>query len=231
MDRFVLALILVAACTTPDVAPAVDVAAPMAAQPDASVADAVTPDPPAKPTASPAVDPQPAVDPEVPPTPVGTPLQLTHERKGLRFITTAQLERTLDTLDLVLTTDLHNTTTKPQKVALHPPRITVQPTAIPGPAGEGYIGLGIRGEGWGSDICTGHGGPAILPPGEHRAMHRRVDLDPMPWEAGQAYRVTATSRDCRPGHRDIDVVDVIVIPPATPDGVPTLAPAEPTKPK
>lgn len=45
-----------------------------------------------------------------------------------------------------------------------------------------------------------------------------------------ALAASASSRDCRPGHLNLDVADVMLVPPVTPDGVPTLVPA-PASPK
>jgi hypothetical protein len=41
---------------------------------------------------------------------------------------------------------------------------------------------------------------------------------------------TATSSDCRPGRLTLEVADVMVVPPLTPEGSPTLVPA-PASPK
>jgi hypothetical protein len=150
---------------------------------------------------------------------------VTGKRHGLQWTTTAQVERTPTTLQLALEVELHNSTRAPMKVSLHPPRASVMPTPAPGSDGTG-LGLGIRGEGFGSDACSPiHGGPTILPPGARASVRRTVELDPLPWPPGQAYRVTASSRDCRPDRLTLEVLDAIVVQPASPDGVPSLVAA------
>lgn len=221
--------LLLAACTTPDVAPAVDVAAPVAAQPDVSQAE-VEPTVTAK-----APDPAPAepapAEPAPTPTPWGAPLELSGKSHGLRFTTTAQVLRSGTALQLALDVTLHNPTRAPLPVSLAPPLATVMTLAAPG-SSEG-LGLGMRGEGMGSDVCSpGHGGPFTLRPGDRATVPRKlVDLDPLPWPPGQAQRVTASSRDCRPNRLIFEVIDVTVLQPASPDGVPTLVAAKPPRPR
>lgn len=226
-------LLLTASCTTPDVAPVVDVSAPVVAQPDAPAAEvevAPSKTPATTPTPTPTTTPTP-----IPATPTawGLPLRITGNSKGLRFTTTAHLERTADAPpQLVLDVELHNSTLEPMDVSLVPPRVTIMTTAAPGAAGEGYSGLGMRGEGMGSDVCSpGHGGPDTLAADERRTTQRRVELDPLPWPPGAAFHVTANSSDCRPGRLTLEVADVMVVPPLTPEGLPTLlrAPAPPKK--
>lgn len=218
-------LLLAASCTTPDGAPAVDASAPVVAQPEVSAGEVAA----AKPKV-PATDPTPT--PPGTPTAWGLPLRTTGNSKGLRFTTTAQLELTNAAPQLVLDVELHNSTREPMGVSLAPPRVSIMTTAAPGATGEGYSGLGMRGEGMGSDVCSpGHGGPTTLAADERRTAQRRVDLDPLPWPRGAAFLVTATSSDCRPGRATLEVARVMVVPPLTPKGPPTLvrAPATPTK--
>ena len=221
-------ILLAASCTTPDIAPATDIAAPAAAQPDVSPAEIEHAEIPPRPEPSP----RPPALPEpttTTPTPWGSPLQITGKTHGLRFTTTAQVERVGTTVQLALSVELHNPTRAPIPVSLHPPLATVMTTSAPGSNGEG-MGLGLRGEGMGSDVCSpGHGGPLTLRPGDRATGPRKlVELDPLPWPPGQAYRVTATSRDCRPDRLTFEVLDVIIVQPASPDGVPMLALAKPS---
>jgi hypothetical protein len=226
--------LLVASCTTPDVAPTPDANRPVIARAEFSgehaQAKAPAPPevvPPERSTPEPAA-PEPAA-PEPPPTtptPWGSPLELTGKSRGLHWTTTAQVEHTAAAPQLSVRVELHNSTRAPMKISLHPPLALVMTAPAPGSTGEG-IGIGMRGEGMGSDTCSpGHGGPATLPAGGRSYMHRTVELDPLPWPPGQALRVTASSRDCRPGRLDFEVLDVLVVQPASPDGVPTLMPAK-----
>lgn len=232
-SSFTSIALLVASCTTPDVAPAVDVAAPAAAQPDVSPAEvehaktAPPPDPIPPKLSTPESEPAPTT-----PTPWGSPLQITRKTHGLRFTTTAQVFRTNTTLQLALDVELHNTTRGRIPVALQPPLVMVMTTLAPGATGDGLgLGLGMRGEGMGSDVCSpGHGGGFSLRPDDRATVPRKlVDLDPLPWPPGQAQRVTATSRDCRPDRLTFEVIDVLIVQPASPDGVPTLVLAKPAK--
>lgn len=227
------ALVLLAtSCTAPDVAPVVDVSAPVVAQPEISAAEVV------RPTERPAevapAEPSPTLASTTPaaPEPWGAPLVLTGNSKGLEWTTTARLERAGDVVQLVLDVELHNATRKPMPVSLFPPRVSIMTTAAPGAAGEGYSGLGLRGEGMGSDVCSpGHGGPASLPAGMRSTVQRIVELDPWPWPKGQAFEVTASSSDCRPGRLTLEVAAVVVVQPATADAEPTLVPAKPSSKK
>lgn len=217
---------LLAGCTTPDVAPAVDIAAPAAAQPDVSPAEVELAEAP--PTPEPAPQPTPAAPAPTIATPWGAPLELTGKSHGLRFTTTAQVLRSGTALQLALDVTLHNPTRAPLPVSRHPPLVMVMAAPAPGSTGEG-LGLGMRGEGMGSDACS-HGGPLILRPGDRTTLPRKlVDLDPLPWPPGQAQRVTASSRDCRPDRLTFEVVDVTVLQPASPDGVPTLVATAPAR--
>lgn len=227
--------LLAASCTTPDVAPATDVAVPAAAQPDVSPAEIEhseippTPEPsPPKPSTT-KTETELAPPATTAPTPWGAPLQITGKTHGLRFTTTAQVLRAGATLQLAIDLELHNPTRAPMPVAPYPPLASVMAAPVPGSTGEG-LSLGMRGEGMGSDVCSpGHGGPLTLRPGDRTAVTRKlVDLDPLPWPAGQGQRVTATSSDCRPGRLTFEVIDVTIVPPASPDGVPTLVSAKPS---
>lgn len=226
-------ILLAASCTTPDVAPATDIAAPMAAQPDVSPAEIehakILPTPEPAPRRPSTAETEPAPPATTTPTPWGAPLQVTAKTHGLRSTTTAQVLRTGTTLQLALDVELHNTTRAPMPVAPHPPLVSVMTAPAPGATGEG-LGLGMRGEGMGSDVCSpGHGGPLTLRPDDRTAVPRKlVELDPLPWPDGQALRVTASSRDCRPDRLTFEVIDVTIIPPASPDGVPTLVTAKPS---
>lgn len=229
-----LLLVLTASCTTPDVAPAADVAAPVVAQPEVSTVEVAhveapaadpAPTPPATPAPTP---PAPAPDST---TPWGAPLEITGKSHGLQWTTTAQVQRTGTTLQLALDLQLHNTTRARMPVSPFSPLASVMLTPAPGATdARPGLGLGMRGEGFGSDVCSpGHGGPLDLRPGDRTSVQRKlVELDPLPWPAGQAFRITASSRDCRPGRLTLEVADVMVVPPATPDGVPTLMAANPS---
>ncbi len=212
----------------PDVRPP-DVRPPDARPPDVRPPDARTPDAPITPglgvSSETPAPPTPALDR---PTPWGSPLTLTGRSKGLRWSTVAHLERKGDAVELVLDVELHNATRTPMGVSLFPPRASILTTAAPGAAGEGYSGLGLRGEGMGSDVCSAlHGGPAPLVAGARVTVQRRIELDPLPWPAGAAFEVTATSSDCRPGRRSLDVAHLLVVPPAPGAADPTLLPAKP----
>jgi hypothetical protein len=231
LARIVLALFAVS-CSTPEVAPAVDVDTPVGARSERPTPEDVqpkappSPEPtPSKPSTSELVAPEPT---PTRPVPWGSPLRVTGNSRGLRWTTTAQVERTAGTLQLALDVELHNSTRAAMKVSLHPPLALVMTTSAPGSTGEG-LGLGMRGEGMGSDACSpGHGGPAVLRPGDRATAKRTVELDPLPWPPGQALRVTATSSDCRKGRLSLEVLDVRILQPATPDGVPTLMPTAPS---
>jgi len=223
-------VVLATTCSTPEVAPANDVAAPVATRSDAPPAEVVRGEASKEPELEPAppklaesesepVAPEPAAKPK----PWGSPLQLTGKNRGLQWTTTAQVERSATTLQLAIDVELRNTTRAPMKVSLHPPLVTVMTTPVPGTTGEG-MGIGMRGEGFGSDVCSpGHGGPTTLPPGGRSSVPRKtVELDPLPWPPRQAHRITASSSDCRPGRLVLDVLDVTIVQPASPDGVPTL---------
>jgi hypothetical protein len=238
MDRsacFTLASIslalLAASCSTPDVPPSTKEAAPVIARADFSGPEGAQPKAPAASEPDPPErsipEPAPPIAAPTTPTPWGSPLQITGKSHGLRWTTTAQVERTATTLQLALDIALHNSTRAPMNVSLHPPLASVMTTPAPGTDGTG-MGLGLRGEGMGSDVCSpGHGGPTRLPPGGRASVQRKlVELDPLPWPPGQAYRVTASAHDCRPGRLVLDVLDVTIIQPASPDGVPTLVPVE-----
>jgi hypothetical protein len=221
---------LAASCSTPDVPPPTKVAAPVIARADFSGPEGAQSKAPAPEPAPPErsiPEPAPPIDAPATPTPWGSPLQVTGKSRGLRWTTTAQVERTATTLQLAFDVELHNSTRTPMKVSLHPPLASVMTTPAPGTDGTG-MGLGMRGEGMGSDVCSaGHGGPTTLPPSGRASVQRKlVELDPLPWPWGQAYRVSASSYDCRPGRLVLDVLDVTIIQPASPDGVPTLVPVE-----
>ena len=232
LARVPLAL-LAASCSTPEVVPADDVATPEVARPEGSDPKLVQAEVPRKPAPTPSkssttelVTSEPA---PTRPVPWGAPLQVTGNSRGLRWTTTVQVERTAVTLQLALEVSLHNSTRAPMPVSLHPPLASVMITPAPGSSGEG-LGLGLRGEGMGSDACSpGHGGPAVLRPGDRASAKRTVELDPLPWPPGQALRVTATSSDCRKGRLTLEVLDVTILQPATPDGVPTLMPTKPPR--
>jgi hypothetical protein len=226
---------LAVSCTTPDIAPVAEIAAPSATQTDTSSTEVSGAEAPpnaevVQPKAPPPKPPQPAAAEQPVPapldsTPWGSALRTTGKSRGLRFTTTAQVERTASGLQLAIEVELHNSTRAPMKISLHPPLVLVSTAPAPGSTGEG-LGLGMRGEGMGSDVCSpGHGGPATLPAGGRAFVKRTVELDPLPWPMGQAYRVTATSRDCRPGRLSLEVLDVIVVQPASPDGVPSVVAA------
>jgi hypothetical protein len=222
-------VLLAASCSTPDDPPPTKAGTPVIAQAEPSAPEAT---PPRVPAAAEPVPPEgSASEPPTPatPTPWGAPLQITGKTHGLRFTTTAQVFRTNTTMQLALDVELHNTTRAPIPTSLNPPLATVMITPAPGATGEG-LGLGMRGEGMGSDPCSPiHGGPFTLRPDDRATVPRKlVELDPLPWPPGQAQRVTATSRDCRPDRLSFEVIDVTIIQPASPDGVPTLVPTKPS---
>lgn len=225
---------LVASCTTPDIAPVAQSAARNdASSTEVASAKALPLAEVGRATEPRRIDPAPPKPPISEPTPPadpvawGSPLRTTGKSHGLRFTTTAQVERTSTGLQLAIEVELHNSTRAPMKVSQHPPLVTISTAPAPGSTGEG-LGLGLRGEGFGSDVCSpGHGGPTTLPPGARGSVKRTVELDPLPWPAGQAYRVTATSRDCRAGRLSLEVLDAIVVQPASPDGVPSVVAASP----
>ena len=177
---------------------------------------AASPETPAEPSAPAAKTPSSA-------TPVGTPVDVSRERKGLHWTTHAQLERSGPKLEVALTVELHNRGPASAEVSLSPPRITIAVAPIPGPAGEGFMGLGVKGEGVGSNVCSAaHGGPTLLPAGQRKTIERRVALDPLPWPRGQAYRVIARTTDCRANQSSVDLAEVLVIPPLEDGGAPSL---------
>lgn len=194
--------------------------------PEPPVAEPTVPEPTAPEPTAPAPPPS---TPAPVATPWGAPLRVSGKSRGLHWTTTAQVERTGDAPQLAIDVELHNTTRAPMKVSLHPPLASVMTTAAPGSSGEALgLGLGMRGEGMGSDVCSpGHGGPTTLRPDDRAEVRRKlVELDPLPWPAGQALRVTASASDCRPGRLVYEVIDVTIVQPASADGVPTLVVSE-----
>lgn len=222
--------LLAASCTTPDVAPTPDVSAPVAAQPDVSPAEIehtkILPTPEPSPPRSLAPELEPPEAARITPIPWGLPLERTGKRKGLEWTTTVQVERIGTGLQLALRLELRNATRKLMPISLHPPYVLVMTAPAPGSTDEG-IGIGMRGEGMGSDPCSpGHGGPVMLPAGGRNTIERTVELDPLPWPVGQAARVSASSPDCRKGRASLEVLDVVVVQPASADGVPTIVDAK-----
>lgn len=203
-------------------------AQPSAAQPSAAQP---SPDPP-RPTeplpAEPTPDQsRPTESPPAEPIPSGSPLAITGKSHGLRFTTTSRVERTATALQLAIDVELHNSTRAPMKVSPHPPLVTISPRPRRAPPAKA----------WASGCAARASAPTCAPPVTAAPPRcRRAAAPPCsatwssirsPWPAGQAYRVTATSRDCRPSRLSLEVLDVIVVQPASPDGVPSLLAASP----
>ncbi len=128
-----------------------------------------------------------------------------------------------EVVELMLRTTVENRGKRKAPVSLLPPKVTVSVTAAPGPVGEEFLGIGIRGEGAGSDTCSSaHGGPATLRPGDRHTTERSVELDPLPWPRGQAFEVAVRVRDCRPGRLHTDIAALLVRPPEAPGDLPTV---------
>jgi hypothetical protein len=184
--------LLTASCTGHDVAPAVDAA---------EIAQTKAP----------------ALEPASPPG----PLVLAGRSDDIRWTTTARLEHIGSALQLELDVELHNTGREEQLVSLYPPFVSIMPMLAAGTRHEALPG--VPRDGIDSDRCSiDYGGPTGLPPDGRVSVERTIELDPMPWPPGRAYRVTASSQDCRPDRLALQVLDVMLLPSASPDGVPTL---------
>lgn len=152
------------------------------------------------------------------------PLESTADHDGLHWTTRVHVERRDADLELVARVEVDNRSKAPAPVALEP-NATVQITLIPGVEPKGLGMLGIRGEGWGSGICSTtpgpHGTAPVVSPGQSRSHERRVGLDPLPWPDDHGYRVTLAVMDCR-DRTKVQVADVVVVPPTDPGGLPSL---------
>jgi hypothetical protein len=149
------------------------------------------------------------------------PLALAGRSDDIRWTTNARLQHFGSALQLELDVELHNTGREEQLVSLYPPFVSIMPMLAAGSRHEALPG--VPNDGIDSDRCSiDYGGPTALPPDGRVSIERTIELDPMPWPPGRAYRVTASSQDCRPDRLALQVLDVMLLPSASPDAVPKL---------